>query len=75
MAAVNLGENYILPIVISEVNGVGAGIGKTTTAYLVFRTVEKLSLSVENVPVGTAINDFTGWNITVNGSATGANWG
>lgn len=40
MAAVNLGENYILPIVISEVNGVGAGIGKTTTAYLVFRTVE-----------------------------------
>ena len=75
MAAVNLGENYILPIVISEVNGVGAGIGKTTTAYLVFRTVEKLSLSVENVPVGTAINDFTVWNITVNGSATGANWG
>lgn len=71
MAAVNLGQNYVLPIVISEVNGVGAGIGKTTTAYVVFRTVEKLSLSMKDAPVGTAINDFTGWSITVNGIATG----
>lgn len=75
MASVNLGENYIVPIVISEVSGTGAGIGKVTTAYIVFRTVEKITVSTASAPTGTAINDFTGWGITVNGSATGPNWG
>lgn len=77
MANVKLGENYIIPIVISEVNGVGAGIGETSAAFVTFTTVEKLTLSVENDPVGTAITDFTGWNITVDGeteSYYGGKW-
>lgn len=77
MANVKLGENYILPIIISEVNGIGAGIGKTATAYILFKTVEKLTLSVEDEPVGTSITDFTGWKITVNGESEteyGTSW-
>lgn len=70
MASVRMGENYILPIVISEVNGVGAGIGETAAAYIIFQTVEKLSLSVKDVPIGTVISDFSGWNVTFDGSAT-----
>lgn len=73
MANVELGKNYILPIIISEVNGEGAGIGETATAYIVFKTVEKLSLSVKDAPVGIAISDFTGWSVTVDGSATNPN--
>lgn len=77
MASVKLDENYIVPIVISEVNGVGAGIGETFTAYITFKTVEKLTLSVESAPVGTVITDFTSWNITVDGESEagyGTSW-
>lgn len=75
MASITLGENYILPIVISEVNGIGAGIGETAATYVVFRTVEKLSVSVEDAPKGTVLKDVAGWSVTVNGSDTGPNWG
>lgn len=77
MASVELGKGYILPITITKVNGVGAEIGESFTTYVVFNTVEKLTLSVEEAPVGTAIEDFTGWSITMDGksqSGYGVSW-
>lgn len=67
MASVEFGQGYLLPVTIAKVDGIGAAIGESITTYIVFKTIEKVTISVEDAPVGTAISDFTDWNLTVNG--------
>ncbi|WP_294554955.1 DUF1735 domain-containing protein [uncultured Bacteroides sp.] len=67
MASVELGQGYLLPVTIEKVDGIGAAIGETVTTYMVFKTIEKVTISVEDAPIGVAISDFTDWNLTVNG--------
>lgn len=67
MASVELGKGYILPITITDVNGIGAEAGKTLSTYVIFNIIEKMTISAEDAPVGTAINDFSIWNIAVDG--------
>ena len=77
MASVELGKDYLLPITVTDVDGIGAETGETLTTYLVFKTVESMSVTVGTASVGNAIKDFTGWSITVDGKnvdSRGDNW-
>lgn len=74
MASVKVGENYIVPVVVSKVEGVGAGLSDRTTCYLTFNVMELPNAYITTSPTGTLIQDFTNWNVTVDGSAYGP-WG
>ena len=74
MASVKVGENYIVPVVVSKVEGVGAGLSDRTTCYLTFNVMELPNAYTTTSPTGTLIQDFTNWNVTVDGSAYGP-WG
>lgn len=74
MASVKVGENYIVPVVVSKVEGVGAGLSDRTACYLTFNVKELPNAYTTTSPTGTLIQDFTNWNVTVDGNAYGS-WG
>lgn len=74
MASVKVGENYIVPVVVSKVEGVGAGLSDRMTCYLTFNVMELPNAYTTTSPIGTSIQDFTNWNVTVDGNAYGS-WG
>lgn len=38
MASVQLGTNYVIPVTITNVDGVGADIGENKVIYIVYKT-------------------------------------
>ena len=74
MASVKVGENYIVPVVVSKVEGVGAGLSDRITCYLTFNVIELPNAYTATSPTGTSIQDFTNWNVTVDGNSYGS-WG
>lgn len=72
------GKNYLIPITISKINGIGAQAGNDTTCYIAINTVEKINVAGAQTPTGTLITNLDNCQVTVNGSSTGtqtkANW-
>lgn len=68
MAAAEPGKQYLIPLEVEKVEGIGAEIGDKSVSYIIFRTEEILDASITEEPVGTQIMDVSGINITQNGS-------
>lgn len=66
MASVQLGTNYVIPVTITNVDGVGADIGENKVIYIVYKTALVGFLSCVDKPVGSVINDHSGWSFTLN---------
>ena len=60
MASVQLGTNYVIPVTITNVDGVGADIGENKVIYIVYKTALVGFLSCVDKPVGSVINDHSG---------------
>lgn len=77
MASLELGKNYIVPVSITEVTGVGAEANKEkSTAYLVFNTRKNPNIYVGTAPAGTKLTADSNWKVTVDGyeEYSGTNW-
>lgn len=70
MASVQLGTNYIVPVTITNVDGIGADIGENKVIYIVYKTALVGFLSCVDKPVGSVINDHSGWRFTLNGQSS-----
>lgn len=70
MASVQLGTNYVIPVTITNVDGVGADIGENKVIYIVYKTALVGFLSCVDKPVGSVINDHSGWSFTLNGQSS-----
>lgn len=69
MASLELGKDYIVPVSITEVTGVGAEANKEkSTAYLVFNTRKNPNIYVGTAPTGTKLTADSNWKVTVDGS-------
>ena len=51
-------------------DGVGADIGESKVIYIVYKTALIGFLSCVDKPVGSAINDHSGWSFTLNGQSS-----
>ena len=68
MASLEFGKNYLVPVCITEVSGVGAAINsEKSTCYLMFNTRKKPNVYVGTAPTGTKLTAESNWQVTVAG--------
>lgn len=74
MASVKPGENYIVPIKVTEVTGEGGGVyEEKSECYLLFNAVKMPNIISVSQPVGTLENtmeDWNSWSVYYNGGTT-----
>lgn len=70
----NPDNQYMLPVVIKRVVGVGADTGDVSVAYIIWNTVDKVSVSVGDKPTHDPMKPHESWNVFVNGRENGSVW-
>lgn len=73
MASVQLGTDYVIPVTITSVDGVGADIGESKVIYIVYKTTIVGFLSKVAKPVGSVISNHKDWSYTLNGESSNLN--
>ena len=68
METVKYGEDYLVPVVIKEVDGAGSFLGEATVAYIPFTSTFTFGIEVRENPVGSKIETYSNWTISVNGT-------
>ena len=71
MASLELDKDYVVPVCVTEVSGVGAGKNEDkSVCYLVVKARKLPNYYVAEEPVGTLLTVDDSWKVTVNGAET-----
>ena len=71
MASLELDKDYLVPVCVTEVSGVGAGKNEDkSVCYLVFKARKLPNFYVGEEPVGTLLAVDDNWKVTVSGNET-----